>query len=58
MGCMLSGSNLQWAVNLVAPIFNGLYVEWFQSSMGCMFSGCNLQLAVCLVVPIINGLYV
>ena len=55
---MFSGSNLQWAVNLVAPIFNGLYVEWFQSSMGCMFSGCNLQLAVCLVVPIINGLYV
>ena len=58
MGCMLSGSDLQLAVRLVAPIFNGLYVEWFQSYMGCMFSGSNLQLAVCLVAPIFNGLYV
>ena len=55
---MFSGSNLQLAVRLVAPIFNGLYVLWFQSSMGCMFSGSNFQWAVCLVVPIFYGLYV
>ena len=58
MGCAFSGSNLQWAVRLVVPIFYGLYVEWFLSSMGCAFSGSNLQWAVHLVVPIFNGLYV
>ena len=58
MGCMLSGSNLLLAVSLVVPIFYGLYVEWFQSSMGCTFSGSNLQWAVRLVDPIFNGLYI
>ena len=55
---MFSGSNHQLAVRLVAPIFYGLYVEWFQSSMGCTFSGSNLQWAVRLVDPIFNGLYI